>query len=172
VDEEFQVRRKDEVKHVEELLSPERFASLRWRGWSYDAIAEEVGVSTATVRRYAQRCLRADLRRPVGQVGKVRAQIIELLDQSGGTMPTCEIISRVGCSKAWVQDCRRQWRSDRGLDRRQNRTEVRCQRCGFLGWKENPLGEDGLCLWCRLESEGRDLREMAESGRLRELAGW
>jgi len=40
----------------------------------------------------------------------------------------------------------------------------RCHRCGFLEEPQNPLNEDGLCLYCQLILVHVDLREWHQEG--------
>jgi hypothetical protein len=35
-----------------------------------------------------------------------------------------------------------------------------CTRCGWPGWEFNPLGQNGLCLWCRVEMSGQTVRQL------------
>ena len=48
----------------------------------------------------------------------------------------------------------------------------RCERCGFLSDEKIPVGDDGLCLWCRLTVEGCDWAEFYESGDWMEAIDW
>ena len=48
----------------------------------------------------------------------------------------------------------------------------RCSRCEFLHDEKIPVGEDGLCLWCRLTLAGVDLRDFYTSGEWMEEIEW
>ena len=90
-----------------------------------------------------------------------RARILALLDREG-PMAIREIARRVGCSYATAKDCRREWL--RGDESRRTREGVPiCRRCEIADDAKNPV-KDGLCLWCRLEQVGVDLRHFYESG--------
>lgn len=41
---------------------------------------------------------------------------------------------------------------------------LRCRRCEFLDDERVPIGEDGLCLWCRMALTGVDTHEFYTSG--------
>ena len=79
-----------------------------------------------------------------------------------------EVAREAGCSPGAVE----YWRHARvaiaemeEAERKRKANEpVHCTRCGFLGEEQNPIGQSGLCLYCRLIMRGVNLLHWYESG--------
>ena len=79
-----------------------------------------------------------------------------------------EVAREVGCSPGAVD----YWRHARmaiaemeEAERKRKANEpVHCTRCGFLAEEENPIGQSGLCLYCRLQQRGVNLLWWYSSG--------
>jgi len=138
---------------VGEILPVEELVELRRGGLSYEAIGRLKGVSCSTVGLYAQvvlpRELRTTRRRKAGELGLSLGRVDD------GTRPATEVAREVGCFVSSVV----YWRQRR----EEKRAGARCERCSLLGERRNPV-ESGLCLWCRMEMQGEDLRAWCESG--------
>jgi hypothetical protein len=50
--------------------------------------------------------------------------------------------------------------------------KLRCRRCRFFGDEKVPIGDDGLCLWCRLALQDIVPADFYESGAWREVVAW
>jgi len=87
-------------------------------------------------------------------------RIVALLEDGWEERSTVEIAREVGCHLTTVQRWKRRWLGEQGREERK-----RCSRCGILGDEENPVGEEGLCLWCRVEEAGWCVRDWLEAGR-------
>lgn len=160
------------MRKVANVLPVEEFRALRREGFSYREIAKKVGFDRSTLMRYAVEVLEPELwtaRRREWRTTKRRttktARVMELLRNGWADRPMVEIAQEVGCSVSLVQVVRRR-RWDGGLEVKDGR---HCERCEFMGWERNPVGDDGLCLWCRLETQGFDLRELFENGEMRKI---
>ena len=92
-----------------------------------------------------------------------------------GTMTALEVGKRVGCSARSVK----QWRAERrereklrlSLSGEGESVEV-CSKCGFPDSEKVPVGDDGLCLWCRGMAQGVNLAEFYTSGAWQEVVEW
>lgn len=135
-------------------LRRERLVELREEGLTYRQIAEVVGCSQALVAGMTKRYLPAEARR--GKRRKSKRRILELTGE--GRKPG-EIAAEVGLPKWRVGMVLRQVEHERYAEGRR-----RCGRCGFLEEERNPVGKNGVCLWCRLEGLGVNLLEWHESG--------
>lgn len=51
-------------------------------------------------------------------------------------------------------------------------SERRCERCGFASDEKSPVGNDGICLWCRLFVNGIDCQTFYTSGAWQEVIAW
>lgn len=80
-----------------------------------------------------------------------------------GLLPSREVAEALGCSASYVQILRRQSVSP---------GQIKCTRCGFLHEDKIPVGEDGLCLWCREMVAGRDPRALYDSGAWQAETDW
>jgi len=142
---------------IEEMLSPGEFEKMRRQGMTYAEVARVVGCSYSTVRRYANRCLPDDLL--TTRITRMRQRILELDD---GKMTGVALARLVGCSEMYVYTVRRGQRRKRAVAEASQGRD-RCGRCSFLDSETNPVW-DGMCLWCRLEARGMDLRRFYEAG--------
>lgn len=93
----------------------------------------------------------------------------ELLDTGWADRIGREIAAEAGCSAGTVYAVRRERRERE--ERELIRQGQRCRRCEFYEEPKNPVGDDGLCLWCRLEGQGIDLLAFHESGAAAALLG-
>ena len=89
-----------------------------------------------------------------------------ILEKADDGRPAQEIAKEVGCSQGAVL----YWRSERVRiaawegKKKAGEGERRCTRCGLAGEEQNPIGQSGLCLWCRLEIRGVSLLRWYASG--------
>jgi len=160
------------VARVAEVLAVEEFAQLRADGWSYERIAGMVEFSITAVNDYGRKVLPAELRkrvRPVGgQCSPVGERVVALLEAGWEERGTAKIAAEVGCHRTTVRMWKRKWLADR----EDGRGRKRCVWCGILGEDVNPIGEEGLCLWCRVEAAGwRVIDWLAEGGMVGLLDG-
>lgn len=133
------------------LLSVEQLVEYREAGWSYQRIADEIGgVGRECVGRYARRVLPPEL---LGNRGQFILHMCQSLDD--GTRSVREIAKASGQRPIRVKE---------KLENAKRAGRERCRRCDFLSEEVNPVGEDGLCLWCRVEGRGWNLLEWYESG--------
>lgn len=145
---------------IEELLSPKDFEAMRRQGMTYAEVARVVGCSYNTVRRYARRCLPEDLL-TTRQMELAPAQQ-RILDLDDGKMTGAALARLAGCSPTYVYTVRRSQRRKRAVAGASQGRD-RCRRCSFLDSEKNPVW-DRMCLWCRLEARGVDLRKFYEAG--------
>ena len=82
----------------------------------------------------------------------IRARWLALEDD--GTSLSSDVAEALDCSLSYVQYLRRQV---------EIACQARCSRCGFLHEEKIPVGDDGMCLWCRETVAGRDPRDLYES---------
>jgi len=146
---------------LREVLTPEKFAKWRRAGFSYADIREmllPVRVSVVGLAGYGRRCLPEGLRvRGSGKRGAEKKRWkSRLFKCDDGTRPVEEVAEEAGCQREVVVYWRR---------RRDEASRLKCRRCTLLDSESNPVDEEsGLCLWCRLEMAGVELREFYESG--------
>jgi hypothetical protein len=76
------------------------------------------------------------------------------------------VAAEVGCSPGAVEYWRRARVAIAEMEeaKRKGSGTVHCTRCGFLGDEENPIGQSGLCLYCRLQMRGVNLLWWYSSG--------
>ena len=94
------------------------------------------------------------------------AEVLALVDD--GQRSCRQVAREVGCSESAVY----YWRHARvaiaemeEAERKRKANEpVHCTRCGFLGEEQNPIGQSGLCLCCRLMMRGVNLLHWYASG--------
>lgn len=141
-------------------LTLDRLIAWRREGLSYPEIGKIVGKSEYAVGRYARKYLGP---------GALRRRVMELLDAGWADRTGVAIAAEVGCSTGLVYDVKREIRGCE--ERKCIREGQRCRRCEFYEEPRNPVGEDGLCLWCRLEGQGIDLLAFHESGAALALLG-
>lgn len=92
-----------------------------------------------------------------------KARVIQALNRNPALCKRAarEIAEIYEVSEETVYEAKREWRRQEDVDKRMQR---RCSRCTIFGDQENPVGEDGLCLWCRLEMNEVIVREFFEDG--------
>jgi len=94
-----------------------------------------------------------------------RTRLFTFFDEQGtADFTTAELVARFGCSSNVAGRYRKQWKEQHAEVVRRHVT--RCIRCGFPAWETNPIGPDGVCLWCKAVEAGIDL------GKLVERYGW
>jgi len=91
----------------------------------------------------------------------VKARWLALQDD--GLSPSADVAEVLRCSDSYVQYLRRQSVSP---------PDVRCSHCGFLDDEKIPIGDDGVCLWCREIVAGRDPRDLYDSGTWQAETDW
>ena len=96
-----------------------------------------------------------------GEVKTIREYVVAMLE-AGWRGSDRELADFIGCSRTTVYNYRIEWGERRGLV--WEKPGRRCTRCQFISKPQNPVGDDGLCLWCRLEMRGVNLLEWHESG--------
>jgi len=76
------------------------------------------------------------------------------------------VAAEVGCSPGAVEYWRRARVAIAEMEeaKRKAKGTVHCTRCGFLEDEENPIGQSGLCLYCRLQMRGVNLLQWYASG--------
>ena len=90
-----------------------------------------------------------------------------LARQDDGQRPVRQVAAEVGCSESVVYYWRRVRVAIAERAREEEKrgiTQVHCTRCGFLGEEQNPIGQSGLCLYCRLIMRGVNLLHWYASG--------
>lgn len=105
-----------------------------------------------------------------GARGARRQRVRELLATGWANRTGAAIAAEARCSRGTVYDVRRETREREERERIERGRK--CHRCEFYEEVRNPVGEDGLCLWCRLEGQGVSLLEFHESGAAVELGFW
>ena len=118
--------------------------------------------------------MRSVLRRPPGRRKKRQyrdSKWAEVLARVDDGQRSCRQVAReVGCSESavyyWRHERPRRTEMERERARlaKMGRERVKCTRCGFLGDEENPIGQSGLCLYCRLQMRGVNLLHWYASG--------
>jgi len=133
-------------KRVDDLIPPDELSEMLDSGITYSAIGKKYGVCVDTVRKYAKRILNTnDLRK--------KPELEHILEQEDdGVESMTAIAKRVGCPRYTV----RYYRHKRNRKCEKERTRV-CKVCECLPWDGNELQEDGVCLWCHLQEEGKTI---------------
>lgn len=93
---------------------------------------------------------------------------IEKLDD--GTIPIADLAEKLDCSQAAICHSRSAWYNQRLNAGDENE---RCARCDFKPSEKIPFVENtGLCLWCWLTVEGKDIKTFYESGEWQQYIDW
>ena len=131
---------------------------LRNQGLSYREMAQEMGLSTSHITRLAKKYLPTSLRKRIKWTHNShtnKARILHLKEE----MDDSHIAKKIGCPRSYVRLVLRQAAAEE-----QARDRTRCIRCTFLAEERNPVGEDGLCLYCTLQIANINLLDYHESG--------
>jgi len=132
---------------------------LRKQGLSYSQMAQKMELSKSCVATLARKYLPASLRRRIKWTPNGPTDKTKIIDLKAQGLDDSHIAKEMRCPRYYIRQVLRQAAAEQYARGRTN-----CTRCTFLGDDRNPIGKDGLCLWCRLEMTGVNLLEYHESG--------
>lgn len=88
----------------------------------------------------------------------LKARLLAYFDiNAGKAIRMKDVARRFDCSLRVVQDTHQFWR-----ERKKRSSAKLCLRCTFPGDEENPIGKDGICLWCWAQMQRVDLGKLVE----------
>lgn len=71
----------------------------------------------------------------------------------------------LGYTMSTVAAYKKSFKKDFGMEsRKKKKVKNKCKICRFRGYRENPIWDDGVCIWCKADILKINIRKRLEEG--------